>query len=88
MIEKLDVSISTVNWEIAALKKKRVLYRHGGDKDGRWIVLIYELCICRESRLGTKIWRVRLHKSMKPYIDIAEKAKTDAMDAMEKALGE
>ena len=23
-----------------------------------------------------------------PYIDIAEKAKTDAMDAMEKALGE
>lgn len=28
------------------------------------------------------------YKSMKPYIDIAEKAKTDAMDAMEKALGE
>lgn len=27
-------------------------------------------------------------QSMKPYIDIAEKAKTDAMDAMEKALGE
>ena len=27
-------------------------------------------------------------KSMKPYIEIAEKAKTDAMDAMEKALGE
>lgn len=27
------------------------------------------------------------YKSMKPYIDIAEKAKTDAMDAMEKALG-
>ena len=26
-------------------------------------------------------------KSMKSYIDIAEKAKTDAMDAMEKALG-
>ena len=26
--------------------------------------------------------------SMRPYIDIAEKAKTDAMDAMEKALGE
>ena len=26
------------------------------------------------------------YKSMKPYIDIAEKAKTDAMDAMEKAL--
>jgi len=24
---------------------------------------------------------------MKPYIDIAEKAKTDAMDAMDKALG-
>ena len=28
------------------------------------------------------------YKSMKPYIDIAEKAKTDAMDAKEKALGE
>ena len=28
------------------------------------------------------------YKSMKPHIDIAEKAKTDAMDAMEKALGE
>ena len=27
-------------------------------------------------------------QSMKPYIDISEKAKTDAMDAMEKALGE
>ena len=27
------------------------------------------------------------YKSMKPYIDIAEKAKTDAMDAMEKTLG-
>jgi integrase len=27
------------------------------------------------------------YKSMKPYIDIAEKAKTDAMDAMDKALG-
>lgn len=27
-------------------------------------------------------------QSMKPYIDIAEKAKTDAMDAMEIALGE
>lgn len=27
------------------------------------------------------------YKSMKPYIDIAEKAKADAMDAMEKALG-
>ncbi len=26
------------------------------------------------------------YKSMKPYIDIAEKAKTDAMGAMEKAL--
>ena len=26
------------------------------------------------------------YKSMKPYIDIAEKAKTDAMDAMEKRL--
>ncbi len=26
------------------------------------------------------------YKSMRPYIDIAEKAKTDAMDAMEKAL--
>lgn len=26
------------------------------------------------------------YKSMKPYIDITEKAKTDAMDAMEKAL--
>lgn len=30
----------------------------------------------------------RPRPSMKPYIDIAEKAKTDAMDAMEKALGE
>ena len=28
------------------------------------------------------------YKSMKPYIDIAEKAKTDAMDAMKKAPGE
>lgn len=27
------------------------------------------------------------YKSIKPYIDIAEKAKTDAMDAMDKALG-
>ena len=27
------------------------------------------------------------YKSMKPCIDIAEDAKTDAMDAMEKALG-
>ena len=26
------------------------------------------------------------YKSMKPYIDIAEKAKSDAMDAMEAAL--
>ena len=26
------------------------------------------------------------YKSMKPYIDTAEKAKTDAMDAMDKAL--
>ena len=29
----------------------------------------------------------RDYKSMKPYIDIDEKAKTDAMDAMDKALG-
>ena len=28
------------------------------------------------------------YKSMKPYIDIAEKAKTDAMDLMEKSLGQ
>ena len=28
------------------------------------------------------------YKSMKPYIDISEKAKTNAMDAMEKALNE
>jgi hypothetical protein len=28
------------------------------------------------------------YKSTKPCIDIAEKAKTDAMDAMDKALGE
>ena len=27
------------------------------------------------------------YKSMRPYIDITEKAKADAMDAMEKALG-
>lgn len=40
MKEKLDVSISTVNREIAALKKKRALERKGGDKDGSWIVLI------------------------------------------------
>ena len=40
MKEKLDVSISTVNREIAALKKKRALERKGGDKDGSWVVLI------------------------------------------------
>ena len=40
MKEKLNVSISTVNREIAALKKKRALDRKGGDKDGQWIVLI------------------------------------------------
>ena len=40
MKEKLNVSISTVNRAIAALKKKRALDRKGGDKDGQWIVLI------------------------------------------------
>ena len=40
MKEKLDVSISTVNREIAALKKKRALDRKGGDKDGQWVVLV------------------------------------------------
>lgn len=40
MKEKLDVSISTVNREIAALKKKRVVERKGGDKNGSWVVLI------------------------------------------------
>lgn len=28
------------------------------------------------------------YKSMKPFIDIATRTKSDAMDAMEKALGE
>ena len=28
------------------------------------------------------------YKSMKPYIDVAMSTKSDAMDAMEKALGE
>ena len=40
MKEKLNVSIFTVNRDIAALKKKRALDRKGGDKDGQWIVLI------------------------------------------------
>ncbi len=40
MKEKLSVSISTVNREIAALKKKKALDRKGGDKDGSWVVLI------------------------------------------------
>ena len=40
MKEKLDVSISTVNREIAALKKKRAVERKGGDKNGSWVVLI------------------------------------------------
>ena len=38
--EKLHTSISTVNREIAALKKAKALEREGGDKDGKWIVLI------------------------------------------------
>ena len=40
MKEKLDVSISIVNREIAALKKKRAVERKGGDKNGSWVVLI------------------------------------------------
>ena len=40
MKEKLDVSISTVNREIAALKKKKAVERKGGDKNGSWVVLI------------------------------------------------
>ena len=32
--------------------------------------------------------RRKSNDSRQSYIDIAEKAKTDAMDAMEKALGE
>ena len=40
MKEKLDVSISTVNREIAALKKKMAVERKGGDKNGSWVVLI------------------------------------------------
>ena len=43
MKEKLDVSISTVNREIAALKKKRAVERKGGDKNGSWVVLILRI---------------------------------------------
>ena len=38
--EKLHTSISTVNREIAALKKAKALEREGGDKDGKWVVLV------------------------------------------------
>lgn len=43
MKEKLDVSISIVNREIAALKKKRAVERKGGDKNGSWVVLILRI---------------------------------------------
>lgn len=40
MKEKLGVSIATINRDITALKEKGVLTREGGDKGGRWIILI------------------------------------------------
>lgn len=40
MKEKLGVSIATIYREIAALRKKGALTREGGDKGGRWIILI------------------------------------------------
>ena len=37
---RLHTSISTVNREIATLKKAKVLDREGSDNGGRWLVLI------------------------------------------------
>lgn len=40
MKEKLNVSVATINREIAALKEAQVLIREGGDFGGRWVVFL------------------------------------------------
>ena len=54
------------------------------------IVLLYWICVALSSGIPPQVvMKFTGHadyKSMKPYIDIAEKSKTDAMAAMEKAL--
>ena len=52
--------------------------------------MLYGICVALSSGIAPQVvMKFTGHadyKSMKPYIDIAEKAKTDAIDAMEKAL--
>ena len=52
--------------------------------------LLYGICVALSSGIPPQVvMKFTGHadyKSMKPYIDIAEKNKTDAMDAMELAL--
>ena len=54
--------------------------------------MLYGICVAFSSGIAPQVvMKFTGHvdyKSMKPYIDIAEKTKTDAMDAIEKALGE
>ena len=68
----------------------RTLYTFNFDKlhTGRKNFICFMLSIGVAPQVVMKFTGHADYKSMKPYIDIAEKAKTDAMDAMEKALGE
>ena len=58
-----------------------------GTHTGRKTFICFMLSIGVAPQVVMKFTGHADYKSMKPYIDIAEKAKTDAMDAMEKALG-
>ena len=53
---------------------------------GRKTFICFMLSIGIAPQVVMNFTRHADYKSMKPYIDIAEKAKTDAMDAMEAAL--
>ena len=69
----------------------RPQYSEMSTHDGRKTVICFMLSIGVAPQVVMKFTGHADYKSMKPYIDIAEKAKTDAMDAMdamEKALGE
>ncbi|MBO6168800.1 MAG: hypothetical protein J6O51_02395 [Bacteroidales bacterium] len=63
-------------------------YEPIGTHTGRKTFICFMLSIGIAPQVVMKFTGHADYKSMKPYIDIAEKAKTDAMDAMERALAE
>ena len=45
MSEKDEVNVRTIERDIAQLKKKGILNREGGRKQGRWVVILDEQSI-------------------------------------------